>query len=183
MRLIIVYRAIYVGTSNYEPKLSYGWQNRTSKHINNCRWPMKKSIKIHSSKSFNDATIYVYPSVNLHAKYQHRNSHAYTLHTNYPAYFTIHKFIALEWQPSWHKSYYVHASTCTSDVMDEKMHWRQVHHFFISKFLKCSARKSRSGDTATPHTQSSCNGGCNLFCRIFSKFQLVRKTSTLIWSR
>lgn len=156
MRLIIVYRALYVGTSNCEPKLSYGWQNRTGKHINNCRWPMKKSKKIHSSKSFNIATIYVYPGDNLHAKYQHRHSYAYTLHTSYPAYFTIHKFITTEWKPSWHKSYYVHASTCTSAYWCDG--WKDAlttgASFFLSVNFSSAALKSQEVATQPHRTLS-----------------------------
>lgn len=65
-------------------------------------------------------------------------------------HFTIHKFIAKEWKQSWHKvdllscsHFHCRLHTQTHALMpDKKMHWRQVHQFFIKQFSSAGQKET-----------------------------------------
>lgn len=126
-----------MGSDALEPKLSFGWQNRTSKHINNCRWPVK-CVKSWSSKVFSFATIYILatfcmPSNNTHKHSCTRVRYIPAIHNSFlrTAKMRIQLIQVIL------RSFACGKSVCR---LDKKMHRRQVHHF-LSEYVKCSQSK------------------------------------------
>lgn len=140
MRLIIISRAWNVGTLNIylvEPKLSFGWQNRTSKHINNCRWPMK-NIKSRSSETFwniqHGHKFIFYWHFAWQAK-PNLFSHTLTRLTRISQ--SINFITFTEWQKIQLTQVILRSFPSLRQPqvrMKKKMHWRQVHHILSGIF-------------------------------------------------